>query len=299
MPNFKEMPMAPSQVMMFPVSVEDSLPADGDLRLMGEAMDALDWRAFEAAYAHTGRPAYPPKVMCKLLVYGYSKGIRSSRALEEAVTHDQRYIWLAGGLKPDHTTIARFRQEHEPQRKAIYRATVRMCTEAGLVLLNVVATDGSKVLARASKRSLYNAQRLAREAEAIEKILAEAEAADRAEDELCGEGAGGKVPQDLADAKRRREKLAEIAARLKESGRKSVSASEGDCRVMKTPQGLRPAYNAQLTVDAASGVIVAAELTQEETDAPEAEDGGGEGALSVALSGGGEGDCEAEGEPGA
>jgi len=266
MPNFKQMPMAPSQVVMFPVSVEDSLPRDCDVRLVGEAMEALDWRAFEAAYADTGRPAYPPKVMCKLLVYGYSKGIRSSRALEEVVKHDQRYIWLAGGLKPDHSTIARFRKEHQAWFKQVYRATVRLCTEAGLVLLNVVATDGSKIPARASQRSLYNAKRLAKETAAIDQILAEAEAADRAQDELYGEGGGGKLPAALADAKRRRQKLDEIASRLAQSGRNSVAASEGDCRVMKTTQGLRPSYNAQLTVDSAHGVIVGADLTQAETD---------------------------------
>jgi len=266
MSYFMPMPMDPSQIIMFPISVEDSLPPDCDVRLVGEAMDALDWRGFESAYADTGRPPYPPRVMCKLLVYGYSKGIRSSRALEEVVKHDQRYIWLAGGLRPDHSTIARFRKEHEPQLKAIYQATVRLCTEAGLVLLAVTATDGSKIPARASKRSLYDAKRLAREMAAIDQILAEAEAADQAEDELYGEGANGKLPQTLADAKRRRDKLAEIAARLSESGRKRVAASEEDCRVMKTTQGLRPSYNAQLTVDATHGVIVAADLTQQETD---------------------------------
>jgi len=266
MANFKQMPMAPSQVLLFPVSLEDSLPAECDVRLLAEAMEALDWREFEAGYADTGCPAYPPRVLCKILVYGYSKGIRSSRALEEAAKNDRRYIWLAGGLQPDHCTIARFRKEKASWLKAVYKNTVRICAEAGLVLLNVTATDGSKIAARASKRSLYDAKRLAKEAEAIERILAEAEATDAAEDELYGERSADGLPAELADAARRKEKLTEIAARLKESGRNRVSATEADCRVMKTTAGLRPAYNAQLTVDAAHGVIVAAEVTQQETD---------------------------------
>jgi len=266
MANFKQMPLAPSQVVMFPVSVEASLPADCDVRLVGEAMEMLDWGAFEASYADTGRPAYPPKVMCKLLVYGYSKGIRSSRALEEMVTHDQRYIWLGGGLKPDHATIARFRKEHGAWFRQVYQATVRLCTEAGLVLLRVVATDGSRIPARASRRSLYDAKRLAKEMQAIDRIVAEAEATDQAEDELLGQDTNSQVPRRLADAKQRQQKLAEIAARLKESGRKQTAASESDSRVMKTTSGLRPSYNAQLTVDATNGVIVAAEVTQQQTD---------------------------------
>jgi transposase len=266
MANFKEMPLPPSQLIMFPISLEDALPADCDVRLLGEAMDALPWREFEASYAETGCPAYPPKVLCKLLIYGYSKGIRSSRALEEAAKHDQRYMWLAGGLQPDHCTLARFRKEKHAWLKEVYRDSVRLCAAAGLVLLQVTATDGSKIAARASKRSLYNAKRIAREMEAIERVLAEAEAADQAEDKRYGEGGRETLPPELADARQRKEKLKEIAQRLAESGRRSVSATEEDCRVMKTKEGLRPAYNAQITVDAAQGVIVAAEISQQESD---------------------------------
>jgi transposase len=266
MANFKEMPLPPSQLIMFPTSIEEALPADCDVRLLGEAMDALDWRKFEASYAETGCPAYPPKVLCKLLVYGYSKGLRSSRALEEEAKHDQRYIWLAGGLQPDHSTLARFRKEKQAWLKEVYRNTVRICTEAGLVLLQVTSTDGSKIRARASKRSLYNAKRVAREMEAIERILSEAEAADQAEDECYSESRADVLPAKLADARQRKEQLTRIAARLAESGRNSVSATEEDCRVMQTNQGLSPAYNAQISVDAAQGVIVAAEMSQQELD---------------------------------
>mgnify|MGYP001209285519 CR=1 FL=1 len=266
MANFKEMPLPPSQLIMFPISIEAALPADCDVRMLGDAIDALDWRKFEGSYAETGCPAYPPKVLCKILIYGYSKGIRSSRMLEEAAKHDQRYIWLAGGLQPDHCTLARFRKEKPGWLKEVYRDTVRICAEVGLVLLQVTATDGTKLRARASKRSLYNAQRVAREMEAIERALAEAEAADQADAERYGEGRGDKLLAELADARQRKEKLKKIAARLAESGRHSVSATEEDCRVMQTEQGLRPAYNAQITVDGAQGVIVAAEITQQESD---------------------------------
>ena len=266
MPQFKQAPLEPSQIILFSVSVEDALAADCDVRPVGEAMDVLEWQTFEASYSETGCPAYPPREMCKLLIYGYSKGIRSSRALEEAAKYDVRFKWLLKGLQPDHCTIARFRKDHEPQLKAFYRATVRLCAEAGLVLLRVVATDGTKIRARASRRSVYGSDRLARETEAIDRILAEAEAADRAEEEREAQGAGGELPPELADAERRRRKLAEVAAQMQATGRKTAVASEPDCRVMKTSDRLVPAYNAQITVDGAHGVIVAAELTQQEND---------------------------------
>ena len=266
MSHFMPQPRDPSQIVLVPVSLDSAIPADCDVRMVAEAMEALDWREFEASYAENGRPAYPPQVMCKLLVYGYLKGVRSSRQLEEHSKYDQRFIWLAGGLRPDHTTFARFRREHERELKKMFQGTVRLCTEAGLVLLAVTATDGSKIPARASRRSLYDAKRIARERAAIAQMLAEAEAADRAEEAQAGGGRRGKLPEQLAEAQRRREKLAQLAARLQESGRQKVAGGEADCRVMNTTQGLRPSYNAQLTVDGAQGVIVAAEVTTAETD---------------------------------
>ncbi len=266
MPKFKQKPMEPTQLMMFATSVEDSVPQDSDVRMLSDVMDRLDWSGFEAGYAETGCPAYPPKVLCKVLVYGYSKGIRSSRALEDAVKNDKRYIWIAGGLEPDHCTISRFRKDKEPELRAMFTDSVRVCTEVGLVLLNTVSVDGSRIAARASKRSLYNKKRAAREAEAIDRILKEAEEADRREDELYGNDSGRKLPEELADAAKRKQKIEEITRRLKASGRRSVSATDEECRVMRTANGLGPAYNVQIGVDSSNGIIVAADVTDSETD---------------------------------
>jgi transposase len=229
-------------------------------------MDELDWSGLEASYAETGCPPYPPKVLAKILVYGLSRGIRSSRVLEDMALNHRCYIFLSGGLTPDHSTIARFRKEKEAWLRAAFKGTVRVCMEAGHALLLVGATDGSKIQARASKRSLYDQKRVDREMAAIDKILAEAEETDQREDEMYGASSCEAVPQELADAKKRKEKLEGIAARLKENGRSSVSATEEECRVMKTTNGLGPAYNAQITVDCEVGVILAADVTNAETD---------------------------------
>ena len=263
MANFKQPPTPPSQVLLIPLSLEEALPGDCEVRLLAEALALLDWRELEASYAATGWPAYPPRTLAQLLVYGYAKGLRASRKLEEALRHDLRFIWRAGGLRPDHTTLARFRRSSAAQLKRLFGGTVRLCAAAGLVLLETTATDGTRIPARGSKRALYNAKRLAREQAAVEALFAAAEAADAAE---AGAPAGGVLPAELVDAQRRRAKLAEVAAQLKERGANSTCASEPDCRVMKTSAGLRPAYNVQLTVDAEAQVIVAAELTNEAND---------------------------------
>ncbi len=266
MANYKKMPLEPTQIIMFPMSVNDSIPADSDVRTVSEAMDLLDWSGFESSRKGTGCPPYPPRVLAKIIVYGYSKGIRSSRALEEVVKNDKRYIFLSGGLEHDHSKIARFRKERQPLLRAAYRDTVRVCMEAGLVLLNAVSTDGSKIQALASKKSLYGMKRIDKVSEAIDRIFREAEEADRLEDEAYGEGTGRELPPELLDAKKRKEKLSEIAERLKESGRKNISASDAECRVMKTTGGLRPAYNVQITVDKENLVIVGADVTNSESD---------------------------------
>ncbi|MGC8863832.1 MAG: transposase, partial [Armatimonadota bacterium] len=111
MPRFKEMPNNPEQMWLLPPSLDEMVPEGSDVRVLSEVMDHLDWSALEKQSCGPGRPAYPPRVMAKILVYAYSKGMRSSRKIEELVECDIRYMWLAGGLRPDFHTIARFRRE--------------------------------------------------------------------------------------------------------------------------------------------------------------------------------------------
>lgn len=266
MPRFKSMPMHPSQVILFSQSVEEALPAESDVRGFGDVMECLDYRAVEGKCSERGCPPYPPSVMVKILSYAYSKGIRSSRKIEELLRVDVRFIWLAGGLKPDHNTIARFRKENWRELEGLFKDSVRVSSEAGLVFLNVVATDGSKIAAAASRRRVYSESRLERQLAAVEKILREAEETDRSEDELYGSGSVGELPEHLVDAKARKAKLKEIAQRLKDSKKKAVVETDPDACVMLTSDGKRPAYNLQTSVDAQNQVIVAMRLTQSEND---------------------------------
>lgn len=267
MPRFKEMPMPPSQLMLYGQSVEDALPQGSDVRVFNEMMDYLDYSALESRYSDMGCPAYPPKTMVKVLGYAYSKSIRSSRRIEEALTIDVRFIWLAGGLVPDHNTIARFRKDGGADLENLFKDSVKVCMRAGLVFLNSVSTDGCKLVAAASKKRIYNAERLEREMKRVEQILQEAQEIDRAEDELYGSGNGRELPQELRDTKARKEKLQEIAEQLKETQSKNAVSSDPDSRVMKTRNnGKCPAYNLQASVDADNQIIVAMELTASETD---------------------------------
>ncbi len=266
MPRFKEMPLAPGELMLFGRSVEDAVPADCDVRSFADVMDCLEYSGLEAKCSERGCPPYPPKEMVKALGYAYSKGIRSSRKIEQHLTYDVRFMWLAGGLKPDHNTIARFRKENWQELKDLFGQSTRVCCEAGLVFLNVVSTDGSKIRAASSKKQMYNQDRLEREMAAVEKILQEAEEIDALEDEQDSCSRNEKLPKHLQDSRERKARLQEIAKQLGSSQAKYAVASEPESRAMETADGIRPAYNLQASVDAQSQVIVAMDLTQAEND---------------------------------
>jgi transposase len=266
MPHFKEMPVSPGQIFLFPVSLDESVPDDSDVRILNEVMESLDWCELESSYSEIGCPPYPPRVLAKILAYAYSRGVRSSRKIEDLVKNDRRYIWLAGSLEPDHNTLARFRHDKWHELSNLYADSVRVCSEAGLVFLNVVSADGSRIPAQSSKKAMYCKSKLDREMERVEQILREAEEADRAEDELYGAAGGRDLPSGLKDPMKRKAKLEEIARHLRESKGRMVSATERDARMMKTRNGNRPCYSLEAAVDAANHVIVGMHVTQAEND---------------------------------
>lgn len=266
MGHYKEKPLDPSQLMLYGRSVDESVPYDCDVRGFADVMSCLDYSALESKLSDVGCPPYPPAVMVMILCYAYSKGMRSSRKIESLLNFDVRFMWLAGGLKPDHNTIARFRKSNHSELKGLFVEIVRLCCECGLVSLSVVSVDGSKMLAAASRKQVYSQARLDREMAVVERILREADEMDRAEDEQDGDWPDEKLPDNMLDAKARKAKLEVIAKQLAETSGEYVVASEPDSRVMKTSDGKRPAYNLQACVDAENQVIVAMELTQAVND---------------------------------
>ena len=266
MPQFKQMPQDPSQLLMFQTSVDDAVPADSEVRILNEVISELDWSGIESSYSENGCPAYPPRVMTKILVYAYSNGVRSSRKIEALVENDKRYMWLAGGLSPDFHTIARFRREKWDHLAGLFEDSARLCGGLGLVLLNVACVDGSKIRARASRKCVYDESRIKRERASIERMLEEAEEVDRLEDAEYGSSNGRAVPEELRDVEQRRAKLKKASELLKQSKRERVVSSEPESRVMKTSGGNRPCYNMQAAVDAQSQVIVGMDVVQNEVD---------------------------------
>ena len=182
------------------------------------------------------------------------------------VANDVRFMWLSEGERPDFHTIARFRKEKLGELSSLFVESVRLCARAGLVLLKAVAVDGTKLRADVSSSSLYSAEQLSSEIAAIERILREAEEVDCQEDQLYGESNGRELPEEMKEAASRHQKLVDLACRMREEGRKSISETDPECRLMRSGEVVRPSYNVQVAVDSSCQVIVAADVTTAEAD---------------------------------
>jgi transposase len=266
MQRFKQMPQDPNQIWLMPPSLNEMVSEDDEVRVLSDIMEQLDWDKLESSYHDRGTPPYPPRIMTKILVFAYSKGIRSSRKIEELLKNDVRYMWLAGCLKPDFHTIARFRKEKFDLLSKLFADSVRLCKQLGLVNLNIVAVDGTKIPANVSRKSLYDPKRVDKELEAVNAILREADEVDNKEDKDFGDHNGREVPKNLRDAVKRKAKLEEIKAKLVDSGAKTISSSDEDSRMMKTSNGLKHSFNVQTAVDSQNQVIVAMDVTNFEND---------------------------------
>src|SRR4051794_33747931 len=140
-------------------------------------------------------------MMVALLVYAYARGQRSSRVIERACSEDIAFRVIAANRRPDHTTIARFRQRHETALAGLFGEVLALCAQAGLADTAVLAV-GTKVHANASERATRDYEQLARE------IVKEAAEIDAAEDEQFGDRRGDELPPELASAAGRKKWLA-------------------------------------------------------------------------------------------
>jgi transposase len=200
------------QSFLLPPSLRDWVPAGHLVWTVLAAVEEMDLSAFYRVYRSDGhgRPAYDPSMMVALLLYAYARGNRSSRGIERECVEDVAYRVICANLVPDHSTIADFRKRHEAAVAGLFGEVLSLCKEAGLVSVGVIAVDGTKVHANASRFSSVDYQQLAR------KILEEADQIDREEDELYGDARGDELPEQLQTPEGRREALGEAKRRLAE-----------------------------------------------------------------------------------
>jgi transposase len=292
------------QGFLLPPDMREWLDPDDLVWFVMEAVAQFDLSEFEAVYRGDGRggAAYQPRVIVGLLLFAYCEGVKSSRAIERRCVRDVAYRVLAGNRVPDHATIARFRDRHQAGLAAVFVQVLRLCAQAGLVRVGVVALDGTKLPANASSARNYNAERAEKAIERLEtqikELLVEAAAVDTAEDAAQASPeavAAAKVEQMVRDRRHRLAVVQQAKARLDEQAaqaqrvqdqrraewaahpvgappaekpperaltRLRTNTSDPDSRILRVAGGFVQGFNAQAAATE-DQVIVAAEVVDD------------------------------------
>lgn len=270
MKKFKDSGQPREQLMLLPPSINDFVPNDAPARYIANIIGQMDLSGVYASYPGGGAPAYEPRTLLQLLLFSYSDGERSSRRIAQKCKRDTHYMYLCEMQTPGHNTIARFRRRHEKLIIETFLFTVHQCQKEGLVLLEQVAVDGTKLEANVSGKATMSVKRaeIVREkaAATIKRIMAEAEEIDAAEDRAESERDRQKEVQAIERLKKSQEQAEAAIDMMEERKVNSICITDTESRVMRTGRGNRPGYNAQAAVDGANQVIVAASITQDLND---------------------------------
>jgi len=270
------------QPLLLPPRPDEWLPAGHLARVVAEAVETLDLSAAESAVHDQGpgASAYPPKLLLRVITYGYLTQRFSSRRISQACREDLAMLWLSGMTQPKHSTIAAFRQKHLADLHGWMAQVVCLCVDLGMVGFEIGAIDGSKIHADASKHKAMSYQRMQELIPQLEDELARLVAAHGAADQAETAAVLPDVPADHAD--RVRERLAHIRqaqADLKAQWAQAhpeapepppkaqINFTDPESSIMVTKnQGVQQAYNAQIVVDAQEGVIVGSAVSAHAND---------------------------------
>lgn len=255
------------QMSLLPPAIEEYVGSNDPVRAYDAIIDAMHIEGLGLVIdrSQVGNPAYDPKTMLKLLVYGYSYGWRSSRKLERACHHNLSFIWLMGGLKPDHKTIANFRKDNKEVLGRVLKQTARICIKMDLIEGNCLFTDSTKVRGAASIDETRTKekweQKLAEVDQGIELLLAQCDQIDDRE-----AGSLVKVQQELQDKQKLQRKIRDLLEQMDLEKCQKINGTDTDCVNFKGRQGSHAGYSAHITVDEKHGLIVSADVVSESND---------------------------------
>jgi len=281
----------PEQSLLLPPSLREWLP-DGHLAyFVSDVVDQLDLAAIESVYEEDerGQPPYHPRMMTKILLYGYCVGVFSSRKIQKRLVEDVAFRVLAAGNQPDFRTIADFRKLHLKALEELFQQMLRLTLETGALKLGQVAMDGSKFQANASKHKAMSYGRMEETEKRlrgeVRKLLSQAEAADREEDKRYGrDRRGEELPEELQRRETRIARIREAKEALEERAREQArkegkdpeaakptaktqyNFTDPESRILKGGDGFVQGYNTQIAVEPAFQLIVGQRVTQAAND---------------------------------
>ena len=242
------------RIWLLPPSLDELLPLEHPGRFVAEFVaefvDGLDregWAELGVAIEGDlrGAPAYHPRALLCVWLYGFMTGMRSCRKLEAACRDQIPYLWLTGWQHPDHNTLWRFYKAHRQAMRELFKRTVRTAVAMELVDLAVQAVDGSKVAANATRDRTCDAERGGRLLNRLEKAIADLEAQNEGGEDTPAVH----LPEELADKRALREPVRQAMDDLaSQESLKHINLTDKDARLMKTRQGIVPSYNGQAMV---------------------------------------------------
>jgi transposase len=289
-------PYLPEQEFLLPPNLREWLPENHLAYFVSDVVDQLDLSAMHAVYGEEqrGQPPYDPRMMTKLLVYGYCVGVFSARKIQQRVSEDIAFRVLAAGNEPDFRTISDFRKIHLETLEGFFEQVLQIVLEAGAMKIGRVALDGTKMKANASKHKAMSYDRMQEQQRAIraqvKQLLAQAEAADAEEDARYGKDQrGDELPEELQRRETRLKRIREAKQALEQRAREQAEAegksgeeakpegkaqynfTDPESRIMKSSEGFVQAYNAQAAVEPDWQLIVGQEVTQAPNDKEQVE----------------------------
>jgi len=281
----------PEQDLLLPPSLREWLPDDHLVYFVSDVVDQLNLSAIESVYEEDdrGQPPYHPRMMTKILLYGYCVGVFSSRKIQKHLVEDVAFRVLAAGNQPDFRTISDFRKLHLKALEELFQQMLRLTLETGTMKLGRVALDGSKFKANASKHKAMSYGRMEetekRLREEVRKLLGQAEAADKEEDQRYGrDRRGDELPEELQRRETRIVRIREAKRALEERAREQARSEGKDAkkaqpaqkaqynftdpesRILKGADGFVQGYNTQIAVEPVFQLIVGQQVTQAAND---------------------------------
>jgi len=236
--KMKFKPYQQNQGTLLPYSITELIEEDHIVRGVDSIIEALDFNELYNSYSEEGQPAYHPKMLIKVLIYGYSIGIRSSRKLAERTRTDVCFMYLSGMQRPDFRTISDFRLNKKQYIQDCFRQVLLICRQLGMFSLGHISIDGSKIKANASKKKTKNEEELIKYEEQVKQILDQAEEIDRQEDSKYGtDKSGYELQEEINTKDKLTEKINQAKEKLKETNQKSINLTDNDARFMKMGNG--------------------------------------------------------------
>jgi transposase len=281
----------PEQDLLLPPSLREWLPDDHLVYFVSDVVDQLNLSVIESVYEEDdrGQPPYHPRMMTKILLYGYCVGVFSSRKIQKRLVEDVAFRVLAAGNQPDFRTISDFRKLHLKALEEMFQQMLQLTLETGTMKLGRVALDGSKVKGNASKHKAMSYGKMEetekRLREEVRKLLRQAEATDKEEDKRYGGGRrGDELPEELQRRETRIARIREAKRALEERAREQARSEGKDAkkaqpaqkaqynftdpesRILKGADGFVQGYNTQIAVEPAFQLIVGQQVTQAAND---------------------------------